>query len=176
MTRALQRSTIMTLGLSLYVFTLLHVVISLIAIASGIVAAAQMIGGRKSEPWTALFLATTILTSVTGFMFPITVFTPALAFGTISLIVLALAVFAWYQRRLAGSWRWIYVVTAIFALYLNVFVLVAQAFQKVPPLNALAPTGTEAPFLIAQLIVLAAFIWIGITATRRFRSANLMPA
>ncbi|MGE3830241.1 MAG: hypothetical protein AB7F76_04530 [Parvibaculaceae bacterium] len=166
----------MTLGLSLYAFTMLHVAISLIAIASGFVVASQLIGGRKSEPWTALFLAATILTSVTGFMFPVTVFTPALAFGVVSMIVLALAVFAWYQRRLAGSWRWIYVVTAIFALYLNVFVLVVQAFQKVPPLNALAPTGSEAPFLIAQLAVLAAFIWIGIRATRRFRPNGLMPA
>ncbi len=166
----------MTLGLSLSAFTTLHVIISLIAIASGFVVVAQMIGGRKSEPWTALFLGTTVLTSVTGFMFPITVFTPALAFGVISIIVLALSVFAWYQRRLAGSWRWIYVVTAIFALYLNVFVLVVQAFQKVPPLNALAPTGTEAPFLIAELIVLIAFIWIGIRATRRFHPAGLMPA
>jgi hypothetical protein len=166
----------MTLGLSLYAFTILHVVISLIAIASGFVVVAQMIGGRKSEPWTALFLATTILTSVTGFMFPSTAFGPPHVFGVISLVVLALAVVGWYQRRLAGSWRWIYVVTATIALYLNVFTLVVQIFQKVPPLNALAPTQTETPFLIAELIALVAFIWIGIRATRRFHPASLMPA
>jgi hypothetical protein len=166
----------MTLGLSLYAFTVLHVVISLIAIVSGFVVVAQMIGGRKSEPWTALFLATTILTSVTGFMFPVVAFTPAHAFGVISMLALALAVVGWYQRRLAGSWRWIYVVTATIALYLNVFTLVVQAFQKVPPLRALAPTQTEAPFLIAELIVLVAFIWIGIRATRRFHPASFMAA
>jgi hypothetical protein len=166
----------MTLGLSLSAFTTLHVVISLIAIAAGFVVAAQMIGGRKSETWTALFLVMTILTSVTGFMIPASTFTPAHAFGVISLVLLALAVVGWYRRRLAGSWRWIYVVTATASLYLNVFVAIVQAFQKLPPLNALAPTGAEAPFLIAELIVLIAFIWIGFKATRRFHPPSLMPA
>ena len=166
----------MILGMSLSAFTTLHVIISLIAIAAGFVAVAQMIAGRKSEPWTALFLATTILTSVTGFMFPSTAFGPPHAFGVISLILLAFAVAAWYGRHLAGSWRWIYVATAVASLYLNVFVAVVQAFEKWPPLNALAPTQTEAPFLIAQLIILAAFIWIGVRATRRFHPANYMPA
>jgi hypothetical protein len=166
----------MILGLSLSAFTTLHVVISLLAIAAGFIVAAQMIGGRKSEAWTALFLATTILTSVTGFMIPAKTFTPAHAFGVISLVLLALAVAGWYRRRLAGAWRWIYVVSAIVSLYLNVFVAIVQAFQKLPPLNALAPTGTEAPFLIAELIALIAFIWIGIRATRRFHPASLMPA
>ena len=140
----------MTLGLSLYAFTALHVVISLIAIASGLVVVAQMIGGRKSEPWTAFFLATTVLTSVTGFMFPSKAFGPPHVFGVISLIVLALAVVGWYQRRLAGAWRWIYVVTATIALYLNVFTLVVQAFQKVPPLNALAPTQIRGHLIVKQ--------------------------
>ncbi len=166
----------MTLGLSLSAFTTLHVIISLVAIAAGFVVVAQMLGGRKSEPWTALFLATTVLTSVTGFMIPASTFTPAHAFGVISLVLLALAVVGWYRRRLAGFWRWIYVVTAIASLYLNVFVALVQAFQKLPPLNALAPTQSEAPYLIAQTAILAIFIWLGIRATRRFRPVSLMPA
>ena len=160
----------MMLGLSFQAFTIIHVIISLIAIGAGFVVLYQMLNSQFSPIWTLVFLAFTILSSVTGFMFPITVFTPALGFGIISLVVLAIAVYALYSRHLAGAWRWTYVVTALFALYLNVFVLVVQAFQKVPALNALAPKGSEPPFAIAQGVLLVAFLALGYRAVTRFRT------
>ena len=108
---------------------------------------------------------------MTGFLFPITAFTPALAVGAISLVILAIALLALYAFRLAGHWRWIYVVTAMSALYLNVFVLVVQAFQKLEVLQPLAPTQSEPPFVAAQGAVLVAFIVLGILATMRYRPA-----
>jgi len=158
------------LGLSLQAFTILHVIISLVAIAAGLVVFYQMLNSQFSPVWTLVFLVTTILTSVTGFMFPIAAFTPALGFGIISLVVLAVALYALYSQHLAGAWRWIYVVTALFALYLNVFVLVVQSFQKIPALNALAPKGSEPPFAIAQAVVLAAFLYFGYCAVKAFRT------
>src|SRR5690349_12834985 len=122
----------MIVGLSVAAFTLLHVIISLVAIAAGVVVVAAMVSGTASRSWTALFLATTILTSVTGFMFPSTSFGPPHVVGLISLVVLAVAVFALYLKRLSGLWRPAYIVTTIAALYLNVFVGVVQAFQKIP--------------------------------------------
>jgi hypothetical protein len=158
----------MTLGLSLSAFTTLHVIISLIAILAGVVALVGMLTGRKQPGWVAVFLATTVLTSVTGFMFPFDKFLPSHGVGVISLVVLAIALLALYAFHLAGPWRWIYVVTAVAALYFNVFVLVAQGFQKVPALKALAPQGSEPPFLIAQLVVLALFVWLGYAAVRKY--------
>ena len=158
------------LGLSLQAFTILHVIISLVAIAAGLVVFYQMLNSQFSPVWTLVFLVTTILTSVTGFMFPIAAFTPALGFAIISLVVLAVALYALYSQHLAGAWRWIYVVTALFALYLNVFVLVVQSFQKIPALNALAPKGSEPPFAIAQAVVLAAFLYFGYCAVKAFRT------
>ncbi|MET0631114.1 MAG: hypothetical protein ABWY92_09665 [Xanthobacteraceae bacterium] len=160
----------MMLGLSLQAFTILHVIISLVAIAAGLVVFYQMLNSQFSPVWTLVFLVTTILTSVTGFMFPIAAFTPAIGFGIISLVVLAVALYALYSQHLAGAWRWIYVVTALFALYLNVFVLVVQSFQKIPALNALAPKGSEPPFAIAQAVVLAAFLYFGYCAVKAFRT------
>src|SRR5436190_16597222 len=119
-------------------FTLVHVIISLIGIGSGLVVMIGLLTGRQLNGWTALFLASTVATSVTGFFFPFHGFTPAIAVGILSLFLLAVAIFARYGRRLAGAWRWIYVVTAMVALYLNVFVLIVQLFQKVPALKALA--------------------------------------
>lgn len=159
----------MVLGLSIQNFTLLHVAISLIAIASGFVVVFAMLRARPSPGWTALFLVTTVLTTVTGFLFPITAFTPALGVGILSSLILIVALFALYTRKLDGAWRWIYVVTAVSAFYLNVFVLVVQVFQKVGALNALAPNGSEPPFLIVQVIVLGAFIVLGTLAVMRFR-------
>jgi hypothetical protein len=159
------------LGLSISQFTLLHVVISLVGIATGLVVVLGMLGSRRLEAWTALFLATTVLTSVTGFMFPFTVFGPPHAVGVISLIVLALALLALYRYRLARKWRWIYVLSAVAALYFNVFVGVAQAFQKLPALQVLAPTQSEPPFQIAQLVVLAIFVALGLLALRTFHPA-----
>ena len=127
-----------------------------------------MLGAQRMPGWTALFLATTVLTSVTGFMFPAVTVTPAAIFGAISLAVLALALLALYVFHANGAWRWIYVVTALLALYLNVFVLVVQAFQKIAVLHPLAPTGSEPPFLVAQTIVLLTFLWLGFGAVRKF--------
>ncbi len=150
-------------------FTLVHVLISLVAIAAGFVVMYGLVNGKRLDFWTGLFLLTTVLTSVTGFFFPASHFTPAHAFGFLSLALLSVAIFARYRRHLAGNWRSTYVITAVISLYLNVFVLVVQSFQKIPALAALAPTQSELPFLAAQLAVLAAFIAIGIAATIRFR-------
>ena len=118
--------------------------------------------------WTALFLATTVLTSVTGFMFPSASFGPPQIFGMLSLIALAIATSAFYVYHAAGPWRWIYAVTAVLSLYLNVFVGVVRSFDKIPFLHPLAPTGSEPPFKVAQLIVLLIFVALGIVAIRRF--------
>ena len=149
-------------------FTLMHVVVSLIGIFFGGIVVINMLRSRRSEGWTALFLASTILTSVTGFPIPPFGFDPPRAVGVISLILLAAALFARYREHLAGTWRWIYVVSVTAALYLNVFVGVVQAFQKLAFLERLAPTQSEPPFLVAQLVVVAIFILLGFSAVRRF--------
>jgi hypothetical protein len=158
----------MILGMSISTFTTIHVVLSLIGIASGLVVLYEMVRGKQASATTAVFLVTTVLTSVTGFPLPPYGFDPPRAFGVASLVLLALAVLGLYVFRLAGHWRWIYVSTAIIALYLNCFVAVVQTFQKVAFFNALAPTQTEPPFAIAQLLVLAVFIVCGVIAIRRF--------
>ena len=158
----------MILGMSTAAFTEFHVLLSLIGIVSGIVVLSGMFNSNRLPAMTSIFLVTTVLTSVTGFMFD-SPFGPARIVGIISLIALAAAILALYTYKLAGSWRWIYVATAVFALYLNVFVLVAQAFAKVPFFHALAPTQKEPPFAVAQGIVMIAFIVLGILAARRFR-------
>src|SRR5213076_1010453 len=145
-------------------FTLIHVGISLIGILSGLVILLGMLMGKRFNGWTALFLSTTVLTSVTGFFFPFHGVTPAIVVGVISLVVLAVAAFARYARNLAGAWRKTYVVTALFALYANVFVLIVQAFQKIPALKEIAPTQNDPPFKFTQLAVLIAFIALGIGA------------
>jgi glucose-6-phosphate-specific signal transduction histidine kinase len=139
-----------------------------VAIASGIIVLFGMLGSKRLNGLTALFLLTTVLTSVTGFGFPFTHLSPAHKLGIISLVVLAIALLARYSFHMAGSWRWIYVVTAVMALYLNVFVLVVQSFEKVPALHALAPTQTEGPFKIAQLGVLVLFLVLTVMAVRKF--------
>jgi len=161
----------MIFGMSISTFTQLHVAISLVGILTGFLVLAGLLRSQVAGGVTAVFLITTILTSATGFLFPVKEILPSHIVGIISLVALAIAVYALYSRRLAGSWRWIYVATAIFALYLNVFVLVAQAFLKVPSLHALAPKGSEPPFVIAQLVVLVLFIWLGWRAARSFRPA-----
>jgi hypothetical protein len=166
----------MIVGLSVETFTLVHVVISLLAIVLGCLALADLIGNRSSRVVTALFLGLTIATSATGFLFPFTSLDPARIVGIISLAALAIALLAWYGRRLAGPWRIAYVASAVFALYLNVFVAVVQAFQKIPALHPLAPKGSEPPFVVAQGIVLLAFVGFGIAAARRFRAPADAPA
>jgi hypothetical protein len=162
----------MILGMSTHVFTVVHVIISLIGIASGFIVVFGMLGSQRLGKWTALFLLMTILTSVTGFFFPIHGVTPALVVGVISLVILAVALLARYVKHLAGAWRWIYVVTAAAALWFNTFVLVVQAFLKVPSLHALAPNGNEPPFLIAQAAVLIVLVVLGIAAVLKFRPAS----
>jgi len=159
----------MILGMSVGAFTLLHVIITLVAIGSGLMVVGGMFASHKLPGTTALFLLTTALTSLTGFLFPIHGFTPALGVGIVACVILAVALFALYKERLVGAWRWIYVVTAIISLYFNVFVLVAQSFMKVSALNALAPTQSEPPFAITQAVVLIVFILIGVIAVVKFR-------
>ena len=161
---------------TLSTFTIVHVVISLIGIASGLVVLFGLLVARKLNRWSALFLISTTATSVTGFFFPFHGVTPAIIVGVISLVVLAVAIIARYVRRLAGSWRWIYVVTVMVALYLNVFVLIVQLFQKVPALKALAPTQSEPPFAVTQLVVLALFVVLTIMAAIKFRGEQLRRA
>ncbi len=153
-----------------------HVIVSLIGIVSGFLVAYGLVTGRPLPAWTALFLVTTILTSATGFPLAPYGFDPPRALGVISLAFLAVATFALYGLRLAGPWRWIYVVTATAALYFNVFVGIVQAFGKLAPLQALAPTQTEPPFVAAQLVALVAFIAIGWRAATRFRPTPAVTA
>jgi hypothetical protein len=150
-------------------FTIIHVIISLIAIGSGFIVLFGLLTGKRLDGWTAFFLAMTVATSVTGFLFPFHGFTPAIGVGIISLVVLAIAIVARYARHLAGPWRWIYVVSAMVALYLNFFVLIVQSFQKIPTLKALAPTQSEPPFLIAQVLALLLFVVLTILAAIKFR-------
>jgi hypothetical protein len=161
----------MILGLSTATFLQIHVALSLIGIATGLVAVLAMIQGKYLRGWTSIFLATTVLTSVTGFPLPPFGLDPPRIVGCISLVVLALALTGLYVFRLAGAWRWIYVVTATIALYLNSFVAVAQTFMKIDFFHALAPTQQQPPFAIAQLVVLALFIAFGWLGVKRFRPA-----
>ena len=149
-------------------FTLFHVALSLVGILSGFVVVAGFMSAKRSNGWTALFLTTTVLTSLTGFLFPFHKFLPSHAVGIVSLIVLAVAIPALYVFRLAGPWRLTYVIGSVIALYLNVFVLVAQLFMKVPALKALAPTQSEPPFLGTQVVVMLVFIVLGVFAGKRF--------
>ena len=159
----------MILGMSVATFTFVHVVLSLVGIVAGIVVVIEMLGSKRSDAWATLFLVTTVLTSVTGFFFPRDQLLPSHIVGVISLLVLAAAIAALRAYHLAGRWRGVYVVTAIVALYLNVFVAVVQAFLKIPFLTQLAPTQHEAPFAIAQGLVLLLFVGLGVFAFRAFR-------
>jgi hypothetical protein len=163
---------VMILGMSADTFTQVHVALSLVGIVSGLIVLFGMLGAKKLDGWAALFLATTVLTSVTGFFFPAASVMPSHVLGILSLVFLAAALMALYVYHLAGSWRWIYVVGAVVALYFNVFVGIVQAFMKVPFLQPLAPTQSEPPFLVAQLVVMAIFIVLGILAVRNFHPAK----
>jgi len=160
----------MILGLSTSTYTLLHVLISLVGIGSGFVVVFGLLRGKRLDGWTAIFLTSTVLTSLTGYAFPAHNILPSHVVGAISLVVLAVAILARYMFHLAGPWRWVYVIGAALALYLNVFVAVIQSFLKIPALKALAPTQTELPFFAAQTVVLALFVFLAILAVRRFRA------
>jgi hypothetical protein len=166
----------MMLGMSLATFTLVHVVISLIGIASGLAVLFGWIAGKRLETWTTVFLITTILTSVTGYGFPVEHLLPSHIVGVISLVVLAVALLTRRSFGVARGWRKTFVISSVVALYLNVFVLVVQSFQKVPFLRALAPTQNEPPFAVAQVAVLLAFIALGTLAVKRSRNLAVQPA
>ena len=163
----------MTLGLSLQAVTILHVVISLIGIVSGLVVLAGLFKSQSMPGMTALFLLSTILTNATGFMFPFEKLLPSHIIAILSLVLLAIACFALYGKKVSGSWRSIFVITAITSLYLNVFVLVIQSFLKIGPLHALAPSvpPSEPPFAVTQGVVLVLFVIAIIASVRRFRPA-----
>jgi hypothetical protein len=160
----------MVLGMSLATFTLVHVAISLIAIVTGIIVMIGMLGASRMPGLTAIFLVFTVLTSATGFLFPVAQLMPSHVIGIISLVLLALACIALYGQKLAGSWRWVYVVTALLSLYLNVFVLVVQGFLKIPALSEIAPGNppTGPVFSAVQGVVLLVFAVLIFVAWRRF--------
>src|SRR5437899_228003 len=157
----------------LHIYTVIHALISLIAIFTGLIVLFGMIGGKRLDGWTKWFLITAVLTTATGFFFPFHGVTPAIILGIITVPVLATTIYARYSRRLAGNWRWIYVVGAVMTLYFNLFVLVVQAFEKIPALHAMAPTQTEPPFKLTQLIVLLVSALLAIAATIRFRPERI---
>lgn len=157
---------------SLPVFTLIHIVLSVLGIIAGLVVVGGLLAGTRLDGWTAFFLGTTIVTSVTGFGFPTRQVTPPQIVGVISLLVLGVCLAARYWKRLQGGWRSAYVISAVVALYLNVFVLVVQLFIKTPVLAQLAPTQTEPPFAVTQGLVLALFVWIGRSSLRAFKGAD----
>src|SRR4030088_1568008 len=164
----------MILGMSLSTFTTVHVIISLIAIVSGIIVMFGLLGSNRMPGMTPIFLLFTILTSATGFLIPPLLsekLLPSHMIGILSLVLLAIACIALYVMKLSGPWRWIYAVTAMISLYLNIFVLIIQGFLKVGPLHALAPSvpPSEPPFAIVQGIVLMFFVIVIIGAVRRFR-------
>lgn len=164
----------MILGMSISTFTLVHVLISLIGIGSGLIALYGLLNGKLLAGWTPLFLVSTALTSITGFLFLVEHLLPSHKVGIISLVVLAIAIGALYLFHLAGKWRATYVISALTALYLNCFVGVVQSFMKIPALHAMAPNGNEPSFLVAQIIVLLIFIALGIFATKRFRGVPVL--
>lgn len=157
-------------------YTLVHVVISLIAIITGLVVLGGLLSNKRLDGWTGLFLLTTTATSLSGYGFPVDRVLPSHIVGAVSLVALAIALLARYRYRLAGRWRTTYVVTAVLSLYLNVFVLIVQTFQKVPALRELAPTQAEPPFAISQLIVLVMFVVLGWSAVISFREPSSAPA
>jgi hypothetical protein len=151
-------------------FTLIHVVLSLIGIFAGLVVAGGLVAGRRLDGWTGVFLTATVLTNITGFGFPFATFLPSHGVGILSLLVLPIVIAARYWKRLTGIWRTVYVVGAVLALYLNVFVLLAQLFLRLPALLVSAPTQKEPPFLVTQLLVLVLFVWLGRAAAKGFRA------
>ena len=153
----------------LQIYTIIHTLISLVAIFTGFVVLFGLLAGQRLDGWTKWFLITAVATTVTGFFFPFHGLTPAFKLGIISAFVLVITIYARYPRQFAGAWRWIYVVGAVISLYFNVFVLVVQSFEKVSALHAMAPTQTEPPFKLTQLVVLGLFVLIGIVAAIRFR-------
>jgi len=159
----------MSTALALY--TLLHVVLSLVGIFSGLLTVGGFVAGKRLDGWANVFLVTTVATNVGGFGFPFEKFLPSHAVAIVSIMVLTVLIVARYFRYLAGPWRGVYVITSVLALYLNVFVLLAQLFLRLPALIAVAPTQKEPPFVATQVLVLALLVWLGAAAVRGFRAA-----
>lgn len=153
-------------------FTLIHVGLSLVGIFAGLVVVGGLMAGKMLDGWTGLFLVTTVLTNVTGFGFPFVTFIASHGVGVVSLVVLPVVIVARYWKRLTGGWRTVYVVGAVLALYLNVFVLVVQMFRRLPALLVSAPKQTEPPFVISQLLLLVMFVWLGRAALKGYRPAT----
>ena len=156
--------------------TLVHTVISIVAIAAGLVVMGGMIAAVRIDGWTGIFLVTSVLTSITGFFFPFGQLLPSHKVGIISLIILPFVITARYWKQLVGPWRGIYVVGTVLVLYLNFFVLIVQLFRHIPGLLVAAPKQTEPPFVLTQLLVLALFAWLGVAAFRRFRPQAVVTA
>ena len=155
----------------LQIYSIIHTLISLIAIFTGFVVVFGLLASKRLDGWTKWFLVTAVATTITGFFFPFHGFTPAIGLGIISLPFLALTIFARYPKHLAGPWRWIYVISAVICLYFNLFVAVVQAFEKIPALHAIAPTQTEPQFKLTQLVVLLVSALFAIIAAIRFHPA-----
>jgi hypothetical protein len=156
--------------------TLVHTIISIVAITAGLVVVGGLIAGARIDGWTGIFLVTTALTSITGFFFPFTKLTPSQWIGIISLVILPFVIAARYWKHLRGGWRGTYVVGTVLVLYLNFFVLMVQLFRRIPALIVAAPKQTEPPFVLSQLLVLALFAWLGFAAFRRFRPQVVVTA
>jgi hypothetical protein len=165
----------MIFGMSIATYTLIHVLISLVGLGSGFIVLYGLLNGKLFSGWNVLFLVTTVATSVTGFGFPFDHLLPSHKVGIVSLVTLTVAILALYAFHLTGGWRRTFVVSATISLYLNVFVLVAQMFMKVLALKALAPTQSEPPFLVAQLVVLALFVVLAVLAVKKFREKPAIP-
>jgi hypothetical protein len=161
----------MILGFSIATFTLIHTVLSLVGIVAGLVVAGSLVTGTRLDRWAALFLVTTVLANASGFGFPFVNLLPSHVVGVVSLVVLAAVTVADYVKHLAGRWRTTYAVGVVLATYLNVFVLVAQLFKRIPVLFVAAPTQSEPPFALTQSLVLALFVWLGVGAVKGFRPA-----
>ncbi|MDP9039873.1 MAG: hypothetical protein M3O02_11475 [Acidobacteriota bacterium] len=164
----------MILGMSLPVFTVVHVAIGLVGICAGMIVVLGMFQSARLDTLTTVFLLATAATSLTGFLFPYRGVTAGIILSVLSLILLAAAALARYRFYLRGRWRWIYTVSAVVALYFNVFVLLVQTFQKIPAVKALAPTGKEPPFLVAQLVTVATFAALGVMTVRRFHPVMIV--
>ena len=160
----------------LQIYTIIHTLISLIAIFTGFIVLFGLLGSERLDGWTKWFLISAVATTVTGFFFPFRALTPAFKLGIISALVLAITIYARYPKNLTGPWRWIYVIAAVTSLYFNVFVLIVQLFEKVPALHAIAPTQTEQPFKLTQLVVLGLFTLFTIIAAIRFRPQAVLSA
>ena len=153
----------------LQIYTIIHTLISLVAIFTGFVVLFGLLTGNRIDSWTNWFLISAVATTVTGFFFPFHGITPAIKLGIISSVVLVITIYARYAKHLTGAWRWIYVVGASLALYFNVFVAIVQSFEKIPALKAMAPTQSEPPFKLTQLVALALFVLLTLVAVIRFR-------